>query len=135
MHTNKTKKEPISAPVKLARSVGTGVAAGIITLCVSMCLASVSIQRSSLDGSKVFVFAVICADVSSLVTGFIAAEIMRCKGILHGTMSSFLLACILILFSFLCSDFKFTYHSVVILLTMILTGAAGGIAAVNFVRR
>lgn len=132
---NKAKKEPVSAPMQLVRALGFSAGAGIVMLCISLSLAAVSVQRSSLEGNKVFIFAIVCASVSSLAAGFTAARIMRCKGILYGILSSFILAFFVIFISFLCSDFKITYRSIVILLTMILTGAAGGIAAVNFMRQ
>lgn len=133
-HAKQAKNEPVSMTLKLLKALGYGVAAGIIMLCISLSLAAVSVQRSSSEGSRVFILAVVCAAVSALITGFTTAKIMRCKGILYGALSSFILAVLLIFISLICSDFKFTYHSIVIILTMMLSGAAGGIAAVNLSR-
>lgn len=135
MHSKQTKKEPISASVQLIRALGFGIGSGIVMLFITLSLAAVSVQHSSLEGRRVFIFAIVCAAVSSLTAGFTSAKIMRCKGILHGALSSLILAFLLIFISLLCSDFKFTYRSIVILLTMILAGATGGITAVNFIRR
>lgn len=133
-HTKTGKKEAVSAPLKLTYALGSGLVGGIITLCISSCLAALSVKRSSLEGEKVFILALVCAVFSAFITGFITAKMMKHKGILYGFISSLLLAVLLILISLLLTDFKFSYHAIVILLTMILSGTAGGILAVNILK-
>lgn len=125
------KTEPDSVAKQFLRAIIFGVSAGTIMLCISLSLAAVSVQRSSSEGTKVFILAVICAVCSALVTGFVTSKIMCKKGVLYGFTSSLILAFILLAISLIVSDCKITYHSIAILLTMMLGGATGGVLAVN----
>lgn len=116
---------------KLINALFWGVAVGAVILCICLSISSASVLRTSAEGVRVFLFAVISALVSAFAAGFITSKKIHKKGILFGALSAFVLASLLILISFIVSDFKITYHCAVILLTMCFGGSAGGIAAVN----
>lgn len=133
-HRKNGKKEAVSAPLQLVYALGSGIIGGIIILCISFCLAALSVKRSSSEGERVFILALVSAAFSAFATGFISAKMMKRKGILYGFVSSFLLAILLIFISLLLTDFNFSYHAIVILLTMMFSGIVGGILAVNIIK-
>lgn len=133
-HRKNGKKEAASPSLQFIYALGSGLMGGIIMLCISFCLAALSVKRSALEGGKVFILALACVAFSAFATGYISAKMMKHKGILYGFISSLLLAVLPIFISLLLTDFKFSYHSIVIILTMVLSGTAGGILAVNILK-
>lgn len=129
--TNKDKD--FSSVVK---AILFGASIGAIVCAVFLFVfAFLFVSIKSVPQFMVQIIAVFCAAIGAFVSGYIAAKISRFNGLIYGTLSGFSLFLMLTLIAFIISRDKFTYITLVRLLSMLLSGAIGGVLGVNKKRR
>lgn len=111
-------------------AVGAAICAGFLFLFAFLFVAVKSIPQFMIQ-----VIAIICAAIGAFVSGYISIRIYRSKGLIYGAFAGFLLFVLLTLIAFIISRDKFTYITLIRLLTMVFSGAVGGILGVNKKRR
>lgn len=108
-----------------------GITYALIWLAIGALILSLLLQFTSMKESSLTSMAYIIHGASSLFGGFAAGKRSENKGWSRGGLLGILYGLIVILISFLASDISLSLHSFLLLLTVVVAGAFGGMIGVN----
>ena len=121
-----------NSAVAALRSIVFGTVTGAVICAVLLAVcAIVFVSSKHIPQSVIPLIALIAAAVSAFFSGYVAAKRSRERGLLLGTLAGLLLFFLIFVSGLILVDEPITAATVTKLMIMMISGAIGGVAAVN----
>ncbi len=116
---------------KYLYSIIKGIIFGFSAFIVLICLFAFILTKADFSENQIRICAIVSAVLSSLISGFFSTRSIRKKGIYLGAASTIPLIIVVFLISLAFSGGNIGYTFFAVIPLMLLSGAIGGILAVN----
>ena len=107
-------------------------AVGLVVCTALLLIASFALaQMKSVPGSAIGTITMVFGAFGALAGGYIAVRIARCRGMMYGILTGLVLFLVVVIVGVCSSSESVTIATVIKGIAMLLSGAIGGIVAVN----
>lgn len=117
---------------KGVKAVMFGTIGGLVVCTALLLIASFALaQMKSVPGSAIGTITMVFGALGALAGGYIAVRIARCRGMMYGILTGLALFLVVVIVGVCSSNESVTIATVIKGIAMLLSGAIGGIVAVN----
>lgn len=117
---------------KGVKAVMFGAIGGLVVCTALLLIASFALaQMKSVPGSAIGTITMVFGAFGALTGGYIAVRIARCRGMMYGILTGLVLFLVVVIVGVCSSSESVTVATVIKGIAMLLSGAIGGIVAVN----
>ena len=115
-----------------SKAIAIGTILGAISCVLLLMIFSISfVKMKKLPHDIIGIIIIFCAVIGSFFSGYVSLRILRENGLLYGTISGFVLFIILMIASLLVSGGHLTSFTLYKGISMMISGALGGVISVN----
>lgn len=117
---------------KCVKAVITGVLSGVVVITSQLIIgAAILTQMKTIPDTAMGTIAMVFAALGALAGGYITVRISKCNGMLYGLLTGFIIFALIVIMGLCGGTESISIATVIKGVAMLLSGAIGGITAVN----
>lgn len=130
--SNEKKKKPSSSSIKaIVMPIVTSFLSGMIVFFVCLSISSALVVKQNMPFNKMSMMLMVSCILSACLAGFVLSRNLQVKGLIAGVLAALPLMLVEIVIIISMSDGHVSGTVYLLIPTMLLAGAVGGVAAVN----